>query len=39
MERPLKTDRVLTPAETRVASVYVSGLICKEIADAWKRKI
>ena len=34
MERPLKTDRVLTPAETRVASGYVSGLIGKEIADA-----
>lgn len=30
---PLKTDSVLTPAETRIASGYVSGLIGKEIAD------
>lgn len=30
----LKTDKVLTPAETRVASGYVSGMIGKEIADA-----
>lgn len=32
--RPLATDKVLTPAETRVASGYVCGLIGKEIADA-----
>lgn len=31
---PLPTDTVLTKAETRVASGYVSGLIGKEIADA-----
>ena len=31
---PLATDKVLTPAETRVASGYVCGLIGKEIADA-----
>lgn len=30
---PLKTDSVLTPAETRIASGYVSGYIGKEIAD------
>ena len=30
----LATDSVLTPAETRIASGYVSGLIGKEIADA-----
>lgn len=30
----LETDKVLTPAETRVASGYVSGMIGKEIADA-----
>lgn len=29
----LKTDQILTPAETRIASGYVSGLIGKEIAD------
>lgn len=30
----LATDSILTKAETRVASGYVSGLIGKEIADA-----
>lgn len=30
----LETDKVLTPAETRVASDYVSGMIGKEIASA-----
>ena len=30
---PLNTDDVLTSAETRIASGYVSGLIGKEIAD------
>jgi len=30
----LATDSILTPAETRIASGYVSGLIGKEIADA-----
>ena len=30
----LETDKVLTPAETRVASGYVSGMIGKEIASA-----
>ena len=30
----LETDSVLTPAETRVASGYVAGMIGKEIADA-----
>ena len=30
----LETDKVLTPAETRVASGYVSGMIGKEIANA-----
>lgn len=30
----LKTDSVLTPAETRVASGYVAGMIGKEIAGA-----
>jgi DNA-binding CsgD family transcriptional regulator len=30
----LKTDNVLTPAETRVASGYVSGMIGKEIASS-----
>ena len=30
----LPTDRVLTRAETRIASGYVCGLIGKEIADA-----
>lgn len=30
----LDTDKVLTPAETRVASGYVSGMIGKEIASA-----
>lgn len=34
MSRPLKTDSILTPAETRVASGYVSGMIAKEIAGA-----
>ena len=29
----LETDSVLTPAETRVASGYVSGMIGKEIAS------
>lgn len=33
-EHTLATDSVLTPAETRIASGYVSGLIGKEIADA-----
>ena len=32
--QPLATDTILTPAETRIASGYVSGLIGKEIADA-----
>ena len=31
---PLATDSVLTKAETRVASGYVSGMIGKEIASA-----
>ena len=30
----LRTDTILSPAETRVASGYVSGMIGKEIADA-----
>lgn len=30
----LKTDAILTQAETRVASGYVAGMIGKEIADA-----
>ena len=30
----LDTDNVLTPAETRVASGYVAGMIGKEIASA-----
>ena len=30
----LETDKVLTPAETRIASGYVSGMIGKEIANA-----
>ena len=30
----LNTDKVLTPAETRIASGYVSGMIGKEIAEA-----
>ena len=30
----LKTDDVLTPAETRIASGYVSGMIGKEIASS-----
>lgn len=33
-EHTLATDSVLTPAETRIASGYVSGLIGKEIANA-----
>lgn len=32
-EHTLATDSILTPAETRIASGYVSGLIGKEIAD------
>ncbi len=34
MEDSLKTDDVLTKAETKIASGYVSGMIGKEIADA-----
>ena len=34
MSNSLNTDGVLSPAETRVASGYVSGMIAKEIADA-----
>jgi DNA-binding CsgD family transcriptional regulator len=30
----LETDKVLTPAETRVASGYTAGMIAKEIASA-----
>lgn len=30
----LETDKVLTPAETRVVAGYVSGMIGKEIASA-----
>ena len=30
----LNTDKILSPAETRVASGYVSGMIGKEIASA-----
>lgn len=30
----LLTDKILTPAETRVAAGYVSGMIGKEIASA-----
>jgi len=30
----METDKILTPAETRIASGYVAGLIGKEIADA-----
>lgn len=30
----LETDKVLTPAETRIASGYVAGMIGKEIASA-----
>ena len=30
----LKTDAILTPAETRIASGYVAGMIGKEIASA-----
>lgn len=33
VETPLKTDVVLTKAETKIASGYVCGLIGKEIAD------
>lgn len=33
VETPLKTDAVLTKAETKIASGYVCGLIGKEIAD------
>ncbi len=32
--KQLKTDTILTPAETRIASGYVSGMIAKEIASA-----
>lgn len=32
--KQLETDRILTPAETRIASGYVSGMIAKEIASA-----
>lgn len=31
---PLRTDDILTPAETRIACGYVEGMIGKEIADA-----
>lgn len=34
MSERLNTDGILSPAETRVASGYVSGMIAKEIADA-----
>lgn len=34
MSNKLKTDEILTPAETRVAAGYVSGMIGKEVADA-----
>lgn len=34
MNRTLNTDGILSPAETRVASGYVAGMIGKEIADA-----
>lgn len=30
---PLRTDDILTPAETRIACGYVEGMIGKEIAD------
>lgn len=30
----LETDTILSPAETRIASGYVSGMIGKEVADA-----
>ena len=30
----LKTDEILSPAETRIASGYVAGMIGKEIANA-----
>ena len=33
-EHTLATDSILTPAETRIASGYVAGLIGKEIANA-----
>ena len=32
--KQLKTDAILTPAETRIASGYASGMIGKEIASA-----
>ena len=32
--RQLETDAILTPAETRIASGYVAGMIGKEIASA-----
>ena len=32
--KQLETDTILTPAETRIASGYVSGMIAKEIASA-----
>lgn len=31
--KQLETDSILTPAETRIASGYVAGMIGKEIAD------
>ena len=34
MNTKLKTDGILTPAETRVAAGYVSGMIGKEVANA-----
>jgi|GEM_PF-723185 len=34
MNEPLKTDDILTPAETKVASGYVAGMVGKEIASA-----
>ena len=34
MKQKLATDAILTPAETRVASGYVAGMIGKEIASA-----
>lgn len=30
----LETDKILSPAETRIASGYVSGMIGKEVAEA-----
>ena len=34
MKGELPTDAILTPAETRVAAGYTSGMIAKEIASA-----